>query len=92
MNRTFYTLRNTTYGLLFLGYVALLYYGVIQFDWNLTNWFNLRDLDYPEPILNIEPIVTGLFISLNMSICVAYQCSKLFAWLANNFNCLRWLV
>ncbi|EKA5635985.1 hypothetical protein OKZ62_001889 [Vibrio navarrensis] len=85
-------LRNTIYGIFFLGYVALLYYGVTQFDWNLTNWLNLRDFGLPEPILNIEKIITGLFISITFSICVAYQCSHSFALLAKKFNCLRWLV
>ncbi len=84
--------RNAIYVICFLGYTALIYNGITQFDWNLTNWFNLRGLGVSEQILNIEPIVTGMFISITLSVCVAYQCSILFFWLAKKYNCLRWLV
>lgn len=84
--------RNAFYVFCFLGYAALIYNGVTQIDWNFTNWLNLRGLGFPEQILNIEPIITGLFISVTLSVCVAYQCSNLFSWLAKKYNFLRWLV
>jgi len=80
---------STIYVILFFGYAALVNYGVIRFDWNFTNWLQLGDLGLPKLMLSIEPIVTGIFISVSVSVCVAYQCSKLCTWLAKNFDCLR---
>lgn len=92
MNRTFQILRNAVYMILILGYCVIVYYGITTYtDWNWTNWLNLQGLGAPDYILNYEPIVTAVFIAIILSIGVAAQLVRLFKWLSEKFNCLRWL-